>query len=123
MASDYFIYYLTLKIIIMKLESMKKFSLLGLVLIAASAVTAAILPKSDTKQSFGAKDGRLQASTGGVSCKANLGGETCDASTNEANKTATSGEGQTDSENDLITDTGSDLLNAGQTDTARTTTN
>lgn len=49
--------------------SIRKLSLLGLVLMAASAVTAAVLPKDDSKKTF---NGKQQDSTGGggnqVSC-------------------------------------------------------
>lgn len=46
----------------MQKSSIRKFSLLGLVLVAASAVTAAILPKNDSPRIF---DGVQAASTGG----------------------------------------------------------
>lgn len=46
----------------MKKETMRKYSLLGMVLIGASAVTAAVLPKSEDKKT---NDGNIAVTTNG----------------------------------------------------------
>lgn len=57
----------------MKKESMRKYSLLGLVLIGASALTAAVLPTNDIKKD--ANNGRLVQSNGGdLTCEDQSGG-------------------------------------------------
>ena len=65
----------------MNTMSVKKFSFLGMILIGASAVTAAILPsKSKSDNSRFAANGRLQASANGPSggnaltCRAQVSG-------------------------------------------------
>jgi hypothetical protein len=65
----------------MKRLSLRKLSFLGLILMAASAVTAAILP-SDTKPSYAAAG--LANTTDGATCTANGAGAAC-------NDTAASG--------------------------------
>lgn len=62
----------------MKKESMRKYTLLGLVLIGASAVTAAMLPKNDVKKA--GTNGVLEPTNGGdgLTCSDNaVGGDLC----------------------------------------------
>lgn len=72
----------------MKQLSFRKLSLLGLILLAASAVTAAILPKKSDKKT-GTADGRLQAnltSDNGNTCRSEnaVGPFTCNDSESQA---------------------------------------
>jgi hypothetical protein len=91
----------------MKALSIKKISILGAVLVVASAVTAAIVPSKSEKKASGHIENGAPATTDGATCKPGApsgGQEACTATT----ATGTTGlPGQTlTSANDATTTTG-----------------
>jgi hypothetical protein len=83
----------------MQKSSIKKLSILGLVLVAASAVTAAVLPKDNSKSDFANTDVLVQDSTSpangktcvegnGLQCDATAASSTTDGAGSSTSNTA-----------------------------------
>jgi hypothetical protein len=86
---------LKLNLFIMTKSSIKKLSILGLVLIAASAVTAAITPKEKATKTDGVFKGEGSVSCipgGGADCQYTIGSNSSEGAATSADNSASSSE-------------------------------
>jgi len=95
MAIDYGIFFINIKIIVMTKSSIKKVSMLGLVLIAASAVTAAMMPNKEKRFATGrlAFDSTTPSKADQATCRPDDLANDCVATIGSA--TTTDGNGNT----------------------------